>query len=149
MAIKLTDLWYRAGFGFWAVSQMPLTEQGNAMLLPFTLHLNRWPTQGVSSTKCRVIGFNWSCIPGQVQGPTPHFHSTVAWGRSSANGSGLCSAINHLKSKCIWVLQVMVHTNYIVVECVTGEISSLKGLPSLWVEKCLRNEVWKIVRLRK
>lgn len=37
---------------------LPLPEQGNAMLLPFTPHLNRWAAPGVSSTKCGVIGFN-------------------------------------------------------------------------------------------
>lgn len=48
----------RADFSFQSVSQTPLPEQGNEMLLPFTLHLNRRVARGVSSTKCRVIGFN-------------------------------------------------------------------------------------------
>lgn len=71
---------------------------------------------------------------GKSRAPTTttHFHSPAAWGRSSsADGSGLCSAINHLKSKCVWVLQVIAHKNYEVADCVAGEIPSLRGPPYL------------------
>lgn len=41
IAIKLADLCPRAGLSFQAASQTPFPEQGNAMLLPLTPHLNR------------------------------------------------------------------------------------------------------------